>query len=146
VKARFRISRVSSSHEGDFMSLQIEDDASRVLVARLKIPLIEFTNAITQRESHCEWEVLPTARTAAVIGMECEVKNVFCEKAKSYDKKDQKRAVLAHFAENWHHSGWELWQDGTSSQQPLDQHRYIIHRWVHPETREPVILTQKGEA
>jgi hypothetical protein len=104
--------------------------------------LVEFAKAITSMEAKCEWEHAPTPSTAAKIGMDCEVHHVQCPKVKSFDKEDQKRAVLAHFAENWHHSGWQLWQDGTSMQQPKLLHTYVIHRWVHPETREPVQLPE----
>jgi len=132
MKGYITICRTQSSHEGQFMSIRVTDDASRVAVVDLRMSLEEFAKCITGQFSECEITRVPTPEAAAKFGFSKDIKRVFCEKI-GYQKEEQKAQVLRDFKKRWEPLGWLLDDDGTGTQQPKKEHEYSICRWIGKE-------------
>jgi hypothetical protein len=132
MKGDITICRTQSSHEGQFMSIRVTDEASRVVVVDLRMSLESFAKCITGQFSECEITRVPTPEAAAKFGFSKDIKKVFCEKV-GYQKEEQKAEVLRDFKKNWEPLGWSLGDYGTGTQQPNKEHRYSICRWIEKE-------------
>lgn len=70
--------------------------------------------------------------TGANIAKKRETMKVTCDKVPT-NKDTQKAIVRDHFEEEYLPLGYQLHDDGTSTQQPTQLHQYIIKRYVPVE-------------
>jgi len=120
-----------SSREEDCMSVEIKDASSGLLIARFSVSLAEMMLALTSLSCRpIEFDYLIKKEGHEKLGMTLETKAVFIEPPPSYDKDEQLEWVQNRFVESEECSGWELFSDGTRTQQPGKMHRIVVRRWV----------------
>jgi len=77
-----------------------------------------------------EIEYLLNKNQLKKIGKKLETKFIFIDKFKGYDRKKQKVLVKDAVNNLEEAIGWELFDDGCNSQQPIDKHKVTMRRWV----------------
>ncbi len=122
-------------HKGNCeFAIVIEDSLSGLRVAEIVMEPEEFAEAVTgMGMCRAEWRFSPTQFVADNIGKIRETMQVKCPKVNSYDKEEQTFAVEDHYQKGgFAKDGWMIHSDGTGSQQPGPEHRYLLYRFVEP--------------
>jgi len=128
MKAKITISRPSFGDGKEAICIRVTDSNSRVRILEVEVGYAEFAQIITGLgEVECDISSLVSEADHAKLGKTKEVLSVYCER--DWDKYVQKELVLKDFADKYLPDGWEIWDDGLSSQQHYNQHKYIIARW-----------------
>lgn len=124
----------------DKIYINIIDDSSGCMVVEVSMPLAEFTLAITGlAHSHGEINRLISSTNIGKIGRKKIVESWYCEKV-SLDKEKQKSYILGDYMLK-NDGDWEMLDDGTRTQQPGSQHRYIVCKYVidtESQSEEPI--------
>ena|SRR5690554_1698346 len=121
------ISRPSSGGESEVMVVRVVDTSSRLPVVEFDMPLDEFMRCLTGlAEVKAAVKRFPTEKQRQRHGLRCITKSMTCQR--SFDKGKQRELVREHFATL--DAEWEMFSDGTGTQQRGDQHAYIVRRWV----------------
>lgn len=116
----------------DSIRFSVEDEHSGDRILEVSMSPKEFALLITGLSGiKGNGEFFPEANVA----MKRETKHVTCDKSIYYSKQDQKDLVQEHFENNILplHEGWEIKDDGTSSKQNVNEHKYILKRYVPVE-------------
>lgn len=133
--ARVSISRPHGSGK-DYIRLEIDDNRSSITLVELEIDLESFAKALTGLQS------VPATYLQCIdendihkINKRKVTEHVYCNRLSSVSstKEDQRAEVFKHFNHVYRSQGWELWSDGTRSQQRSDEHRYVICKYVEVE-------------
>ena len=116
----------------DFTRLEIIDDASGRPIISAEIPMQEFQQLLS-RLAYVPVE-MELSENFDYWGKEKIVETWTCPKSKGYDKSYQKDQVRKWFAitNEIRDNEWQIYRDGTDSQQPSDQHEYIVCKYVTP--------------
>lgn len=131
MKARVAISRRSTNQGDGSIGIAITDDASGILVCDVEMSLSDFAECVTGLAgSQAEFRSIANRYAADRFGKKKIVERVYCDKASG--KKEMADQVMSDFSKNYSEE-WELWSDGTSSQQNGKQHQYIICKYVETE-------------
>ena len=129
-KARVTITRRGTIRGEGVIAISITDHASDINVCDVVMSLSEFSECVTGLAgSRGEFRNIANLYSAARYGKTKIVERVYCEKVDSIKKKDVSESVRAHFNDNYADE-WELWSDGTGSQQHGEKHQYIICKYV----------------
>ena len=133
--ANLTISRVQCSSEDDYISLSIEDGSSSVTIITLKVPFKEFAQAITGLGyQKVEIKHVVDEKMVNVLGKTKITKSIDLDMERCiYDRDKKKEAVLkqANVLPEILSGEWELWDDGTRSQQnKLNKHTVILVKYV----------------
>lgn len=138
MKAKVTISkRGGYKGEGKF-HITIRDEASGLKVTEVSMSLAEFAEAIGgMSECEADVECYPTQYTVERYGKKKIVEHVFMDKSLILGNTidHRKAAVNSHFSVNWSGDNWELWDDGTRSQQNGKEWRYVICKYVDQEEK-----------
>lgn len=133
IKGKVSISRRSSMKGSGSIHIQLEDDSSGVTIAEFEMTYADFAECVTgMSASNAMIHFLPTHTSIDRYGKKRITKTVFCDKVKTtYGKykEAQRKAVMDHFEANYADDGWNLFGDGTTSQQHDKQHHYTINRF-----------------
>lgn len=129
-----RISRVTSSREEDFMAIQIDDQASGVRIADVKLSFEQFGVAISGMMAIGEIDVgidLP-------LGMTREIKTMKIDIPNGADADAVRKAVAKFEVEGWkgddrdafnHHRTIGMTTDSHKVQE-VTYHRYVPDKWA----------------
>lgn len=116
----------------DSIRFSVEDEHSSDRILEICMTPKEFALLVTGLSGiKGTAEIFPEAN----IAKKREVKRATCEKTSYTSKQDQKDLVQEHFENNILplHEGWEIKDDGTTSQQRGKEHEYILKRYVPVE-------------
>lgn len=116
----------------DDIRFSVEDEHSGDRILEISMSPQEFALLVTGLAGiKGKAEIFPEAN----IAKKREVKRATCEKASYTSKQEQKDLVQEHFENNILplHEGWEIKDDGTTSQQRGKEHEYILKRYVPVE-------------
>lgn len=121
-----------SRNNHDEISIEIIDESSGLHIIKVHMTPDQFAKAVTGVSfQHADITNPPTEYIVNNIGKSRETKDFIVDKVKSYKEEDQQDAVMASFnSSGLSADGWELFDDGTRSQQPTDRHRATIRRFV----------------
>lgn len=138
-QARITISKRASSRTGK-INITIEDDTSQLRIVEVEMGLSDFAECLTGLGS-CRAELvsIPNHYSTERYGKRKVVEHVLMPKEDIdyFNKESASNTVNQHFMENYEAAGWELWNDGCSSQQPERvMHQYIICKYVEQEPEE----------
>lgn len=126
---------ISKTNTGDdrYISVVIKDSKSRLLIVEASISLKDFADAITgMSETEVHLRYVPDEIRAQKFGKKRVTKRVYCDKV-SHNKDEQTDAVVEHFVQNFGGTDWTIWDSGSATQQPEEQHKYIIVKYVDEE-------------
>lgn len=128
------ISRPSFGDGSEVICIRITDKASGVLISETTIGYSEFTEALTGvSRTACNTKVL-SASDLQKVGKKKITKQMFCDKDfKGWGKEGQKIIVEKHFQENCADDGWQMFSDGTSTQQNGELHKYLVVKWENTD-------------
>lgn len=126
MESQISISRTSD----DVIAIEVIDESSGISIYRGEMAMAEFASCLTGL-ARCKAETIRVIDPADAwkIGKTKITEDRFCEKAKTFDKKDQRLIVVRAFAANDEPDGWILWNDGTGTQQPGQKHRYSVCKY-----------------
>ena len=125
IKGNITITRTTSSKRGDFISIHIRDIKSSLCIMNVEIELKQFALLITGLGfQDCNIEIYDNYK---ILGKKRILQIVLCEKV--YEKEKQKKIVLKDYDEKYKDK-WEIWDDGTSTQQNSKDHHYLICKYV----------------
>lgn len=128
MKAKLTISRPTFGDGKEVIAIHVKDASSGVEIAELHIGYAEFTQALTgQSEMECDINRILSEANLHKIGKKKIVANAYCER--TWKKDEQEEIVLKDFAENYSKDGWELYSDGTTTQQNGEDHKYTLVKW-----------------
>jgi len=114
-----------------FVYLTVQDGSSHVQILEVKVSTEELMQALMGLSARpSEITRLITEYNFKKIGKELETKEVFIEKYDGYDKDKQKIHVVQKISELPEYDSWEIFSDGTTTQQPTDLHRVVMRRWL----------------
>ena len=139
-KAIVNISRDTSS---DTVRITIDDDASSGRVVEVVLTLEAYAVLITGMRTEATFSYLPSPDAADKYLKKRVIKHVQCNKINvdgSYvnysNMKEHQRAAVLHDMKAKDYDGWELSDDGTTSQQPDVKHNYTIRKFVENDGEE----------
>lgn len=124
---------ISSRHGAgrECILLAVTDGSSGLRIVEVEMDLSDFAACVTGlAASPACLKFSPSQYGAERFGKKKVVERVTCERAIPGEKDVQRQAVSTHFAANYLPTGWELWDDGTTSQQRGDHHAYVICKYV----------------
>ena len=118
------------------LEIRIEDELSGISICAT-IPPVEAIAALS-RQVHVDCEVsYPSEKGLALIGKKREVEQVLIQKTWEGYRPTRERVLTQCEAEGLLVDGWELWQDGLSTQQnQRGKHRVVIVRYVEPTEQD----------
>lgn len=114
------------------VNITVTEEASRQTIVVASLTREQFADALTGLAyTPCELDRIISPGNVNKIGMRKETKVATCFRVNN--KPEQRRVVLDCIEAE--HPGWELWDDGTSSQQRTpNEHRFVLCRWVEQDT------------
>jgi hypothetical protein len=126
MKAKVTIARRSD----DSIIIEIEDAASYLPVAKVKMGMTEFAEAVTGlAKVEVQFIFTPTMFICENIGKKRETKQLHCEKV--YNKNEQIKIVNKEFERlELSKDSWMIYSDGTSSRQDRKDHCFTVYRFV----------------
>ena len=139
MKALVTISKRSNTKGDGRFHINIKDASSRLTVVEVSMSLSEFAEAIGGLgESDGEIVHAPTAYAVERLGKKKVVERVQMARSiiRGSTKDHAKAAVNTHFLVNYSGDGWEVWSDGTNSQQNGVDYEYIICKYVEIDEQE----------
>lgn len=113
-----------------YMTLKGKD--SRMPVVEVEIGMKEFSEMLTGlSEVDVNITKTPTNEQLKRLGKVCENKTVMVTKPPCTDSKPhQKQYIIYQIDLLEECDGWEIFDDGTRSQQPSEKHKVVLRRWV----------------
>jgi len=135
-KGKLTISRwTSNGGVRDGISIEITDKLSGLDIITIDVTPYDFGMAVTGLSAvPVEIKRKPTGFIVNNIGKKRETKSIFVNKPEhslcgdNYKTEIRVRLVSEMRKPEW--EGWDLFSDGTSSQQPGEKHRAIMWRFV----------------
>jgi hypothetical protein len=110
----------------DKWRITVLDEKSGVMVAAIELTLENFSRAMGGlARTECDIMQYPTADESNLIGLKKITETI--KQAKAPNKLIQRDDIKDWLSV---HPEWQLHDDGTSSQQPHDEHRFIVKRYV----------------
>jgi len=132
MKAKVTISRRTNTVGSGCIAISIDDDKSGLKVVEVEMELIDFAQAITGL-SYCKaaYRNSQSQYTIDNIMKKREVKSVYVDKPNVFDKDEMKRIVIKSVLDSGVLvDGWEIHNDGCSSQQNGKLHNVSLLRFV----------------
>jgi len=130
--AKVSINRTNSNQrDTDFISITIEDRLSGRQIIRVEMEMEHFGAAITGLSSMpAVYNYVMTPEVAALIGKVRETKHALIDRVEFKMTSEQvKEGIESELVD-----GWQLFDDGTGTQQPnKDKHKAILIRYVDAE-------------
>ena len=124
IKGKITITRTASNRRDDFISIYIGDANSGLRIMEIEIELEQFALLITGlARQDCNIEIYDNY---GKIGKKKVTKNVWCKRV--CEKGLQRKIVLEDYKQ--YKDEWEIWDDGTSTQQNAKDHHYILCKYV----------------
>ena len=131
LKGTITITRRTNFNSSNTISFHIEDKASHTVIARFEMSLEDFAAAVTGLGMQpVELEYVISESGSRRIGKTVETKRVFIEHPPGYDNESRKQWVIDQLQGNPEMEGWELFDDGTRSQQNGEKWIVVLRRWV----------------
>lgn len=133
-QAMLTINRITH-RDKETISLTIEDVNSGIIVTRINMAPEDFARAITGvGNSKAIFELCPKPEQAKLFGKYSNSKVVFIRKTWS-DYRPDPEVIAQAVADQGHLvDGWELWQNGLSSQQNQDGlHKVVLLKYTDEE-------------
>ena len=119
----------------DVMNITIKDKGSAIQVIELEMSTSELMRALTSFAYRpAEIKHVVAKEDICKLGTKLETKAVLIPKLKPsvYGTEKMKEYIYEYLSDHPEHfqNGWELSDDGTKTQQPLDKHKIGLRRWV----------------
>ncbi len=132
MKGNLTISKPTNISLGQHISIKISDEKSGMKIVELNLSLEDFAKCITgQAHMKGDLDFVIREEDRKKVGKKKELRTLCCEK-QSYSKNEQRMTVLSHFDQWRREMGeeWEIWSDGTTTQQRNSHHEYTVCRYV----------------
>lgn len=138
--ATVTISKQGNQAGSGSFCIKIEDEASRETVVEVYMGLADFAEALGGLGCvKANYIHLVSSKEHKRLGKGKETKSVSFPKELYKDvsyseRREYIRGIISELLENREDlKGWSLWSDGASSQQPTENHQFIVARWVEVE-------------
>jgi len=127
MEAKITIAR--DSH--DQMRIHLIDSSSKQGIFEGTLTLANFTRALSgEARVPVQIHRVCGPNEAGKFGLHRIIRNRTCEKVCFTDSRSQEEVVIDDFKAKWQPEGWTLFDDGLETQQPGEQHNYIVCRWL----------------
>lgn len=130
-QAKITIGKRSSQVGTGTVSIEITDRTSGLRVVEVEMEYKDFTECLMGL-AYCEglFTTMPTEYSVQRYGKNKTTEKWSCDKSEVFGKDPQRNLVLYDFKKR-NDGNWELWDDGTSSQQNLEKHKYTVCKYIN---------------
>ena len=127
MEGRVSISKDSNNE----MHISIADSLSGLEIIRVTLSLEHMMAALTGLHGvKADISRLIGGKSFDSIGKKIETSIVYIDKPPSFDKKQQRIWAVQKISELPEYDCWDIFDNGTTTQQPRDKHKVTMARWV----------------